>query len=129
MRTHTTIGAAILSGGESDLICMAAEIALSHHERWDGTGYPHGLAGAAIPWAARIVSVADVFDALNHDRPYRAAWPMAKVVKEIGEAAGNQLDPDMARTFLSSCAGRSIERPVVPHRRYARRRGDNLQTS
>jgi putative two-component system response regulator len=129
MRTHTTIGAAILSGGESDLICMAAEIALSHHERWDGTGYPHGLAGAAIPWAARIVSVADVFDALSHDRPYRAAWPMVKVVKEIGDAAGKQLDPDMARIFLSSCVGKSSERPTAPRRRYEQRRGDNPQTS
>lgn len=116
MRTHTTIGAAILSGGESDLIRMAEQIALSHHERWDGTGYPHSVRGAAIPWAARVVSVADVFDALSHDRPYRPAWPMAKVLQEIERVAGSQLDPDMATTFLSSCVGEFIERPVPPRR-------------
>jgi HD-GYP domain-containing protein (c-di-GMP phosphodiesterase class II) len=63
---------------------------------------------------SRPPSVADVFDALSHDRPYRAAWPLAKVIEEIGKAAGNQLDPNMARTFLSSCVGKSIERPAAP---------------
>ncbi|MBW3631282.1 MAG: response regulator, partial [Gemmatimonadetes bacterium] len=74
MKTHTTIGADILSGGRSELMRMAADIALAHHERWDGNGYPHGIAGEEIPICARIVAVADVFDALSSDRPYRKAW-------------------------------------------------------
>ena len=105
MRTHTTIGALILSNGESELIQLAERIARSHHERWDGKGYPQGLAGQAIPWPARIVSVADVFDALTHDRPYRPAWPLDAVTREIEAIAGAHLDPDMAAAFLSSVVG------------------------
>ncbi len=74
IQRHTTIGADILQDGESDLIRMAHEIALFHHEKWDGTGYPQGRAGADIPLAARIVAVADVFDALCSARPYKAEW-------------------------------------------------------
>jgi putative two-component system response regulator len=124
MRTHTTIGAELLSGGESELVRMAEQIALSHHERWDGTGYPQGLAREAIPWAARIVSVADVFDALSHDRPYRAAWPLPAVLREMERIAGSHLDPAMATTFLSSCVQELVEKPVTSSRRRTRRRRD-----
>ena len=88
MKTHTTIGAELLSGGSSALMQMAEEIALYHHERWDGTGYPTGLSGDRIPLPARIVSIADVFDALTHPRPYRSAWPAAEVMAHITGQSG-----------------------------------------
>ncbi|WP_164125679.1 HD-GYP domain-containing protein, partial [Stenotrophomonas maltophilia] len=71
---HVRIGGAILSSSSSDLIRLASEIALTHHERWDGTGYPKGVAGDAIPLSGRITAVADVFDALTSERPYKPAW-------------------------------------------------------
>jgi putative two-component system response regulator len=101
MKRHSAIGAAILSGGQSPLITMAEAIALSHHERWDGKGYPTGLAREAIPLPARIVAIADVFDALSHDRPYRAAWPVLKVAAAIRDEAGQQFDPQLTEAFLS----------------------------
>lgn len=100
MRTHTTIGAQILSGSRFALLNLAAEIALTHHERWDGTGYPQGLAGEEIPLAARIVSVADFFDALAHDRPYRPAWSIDAITAEIARQRGHQFDPTVAEAFL-----------------------------
>lgn len=101
MRTHTLIGGGILAGGRSDLMRTAEAVALHHHEKWDGTGYPRGLAGPDIPLAARIVSVADFFDALTHDRAYRAAVPAPRVVREIAGAAGSHFDPDVVDAFLS----------------------------
>ena len=100
MKAHTTIGARILSGGRSRLLRMAEEIALAHHERWDGRGYPLGLAGTEIPIAARIVAVADVLDALTHERPYKEAWPMAKALREITQQSGTQFDPMVVRACL-----------------------------
>jgi putative two-component system response regulator len=100
MMTHTTIGARILSGGRSALIEMAERIALSHHERWDGGGYPRGLSGDAIPLEARIVAVADFFDALTHDRPYRGAWSVESVLDEIRRETGRHFDPLVAGAFL-----------------------------
>lgn len=100
MRTHTVVGGRILAGGRSDLMRTAEVVALHHHERWDGTGYPHGLAGPAIPLSARIVAVADFFDALTHDRAYRAAVPAPQVVREIARAAGSHFDPDVVKAFL-----------------------------
>jgi putative two-component system response regulator len=100
MQTHTTIGAGILSRGASPMVALAERIALSHHERWDGGGYPHGLAGNAILLEARIVAVADVFDALSHDRPYRRALSPATVIAEIEGGVGRHFDPDVARAFL-----------------------------
>ena len=100
MRTHTVRGAEMLAGGGSTLIKLAADIALCHHERWDGSGYPHGLAGAAIPIEARLVAVADVMDALSHDRPYRAAWPLADVFAEIRRGSGTHFDPSVVDTFF-----------------------------
>ena len=87
MKTHTTIGASILSGSKSALVQMAEQIALSHHERWDGSGYPEGLKGDEIPLAARICAVCDVFDALLSPRPYKDAWPLRDVMRELGEPA------------------------------------------
>ena len=101
MKRHTTIGAKILSGGQTDLIQMAERIARSHHERWDGNGYPDGLTGETIPLEARLVAVADVFDALTHARPYRGAWPLEKVRNEIAKQSGRHFDPQVVRVFLS----------------------------
>lgn len=100
METHAEIGAKILTGGRSELIRAAEEIARHHHERWDGTGYPGGLRGNAIPVAARIVAIADVFDALTHDRPYRSAWPVAAAMAEIVAHRGTQFDPDFVDAFV-----------------------------
>src|SRR5690606_28854693 len=83
MREHVTIGARILERGSSELIRTAELIAQSHHERWDGTGYPDRLSGNDIPIEARIVAIADVFDALCSERPYKAAWPIDKARSEI----------------------------------------------
>jgi len=99
MKTHTTLGAEILSGGSSPLLQMAETIALTHHEKWNGTGYPGGLMGDLIPIEGRIVSVADVFDALTHDRPYKTAWPVEKAMDEIESQTGKQFDPDVVEVF------------------------------
>jgi putative two-component system response regulator len=99
MRRHVLSGAAMLSGGFSDVIQVAREIALTHHEWWDGTGYPSGLAGAAIPICGRIVALADVFDALTHERPYKSAWPVDRAVAEIHRLRGLQFDPAVVDAF------------------------------
>lgn len=101
MQTHTTIGAMILANGENELMRTAERIALCHHERWDGGGYPRGLRENQIPFEARIVCVADFFDALVHDRPYRPRWKVAKVLRTIEEGAGTHFDPDIARGFVA----------------------------
>jgi putative two-component system response regulator len=99
MKTHTSIGAEILSGSRSSLLGMAERIALTHHERCDGGGYPASLCGEQIPLPARIVAVADVFDALTHERPYKQAWPVQEAVAEIFHQAGRQFDPDVVEVF------------------------------
>ncbi|HJR34341.1 MAG TPA: HD domain-containing phosphohydrolase [Gemmatimonadales bacterium] len=99
MQQHSSIGAEILAGGRSSLIQMAAEVARHHHERWDGSGYPAGLSGNAIPLAARVVALADVFDALAHTRPYRKAWPLDEVLAEIYRQAGAHFDPRLVDAF------------------------------
>ena len=104
MKTHTTIGASILSGSKSALVQMAEEIAQNHHERWDGSGYPAGLAGDAIPLAARICAVCDVFDALLSPRPYKDAWPLPEVMRELATLRGNHLDPGLVDAFLPLAA-------------------------
>ncbi len=101
MKTHTTIGAQMLGGSTFALMVTAEQIALTHHERWDGSGYPHGLAGEEIPIAGRIVAVADVFDALTHLRPYKAAWSEADAMKEIAGQAGRHFDPDVVEAFAA----------------------------
>ncbi|OSM05377.1 HD domain-containing phosphohydrolase [Magnetofaba australis] len=100
MRTHSQIGHQILSESSSGVFKLAAEIALNHHEKWDGSGYPNGLAGEAIPQSARIVAIADVFDALTMARPYKNAWPIEQVVQQIRSEAGTHFDPDLAARFL-----------------------------
>jgi len=99
MQTHTSIGAEILSGHSSPLLIMAREIALTHHEKWDGTGYPEGRRGTDIPLVGRIVAVADVFDALTSERPYKKAWPVEDAVRYINEQAGRHFDPDLVKVF------------------------------
>ncbi|MBR9991248.1 MAG: response regulator [Gemmatimonadetes bacterium] len=93
MKEHTTIGAAILAGSQSPVFVLAREIALKHHERWDGSGYPDGTRGNAIPLAGRIVCAADVFDALTNERPYKHAFSVAATMAEIEAHAGTQFDP------------------------------------
>jgi HD-GYP domain-containing protein (c-di-GMP phosphodiesterase class II) len=114
IKTHTTIGAQILSGGKTPLLRMAETIALTHHERWDGKGYPHGLSGEDIPLIGRIVSVADVFDALTSARPYKHAWSAAEARVEIEAKSGTQFDPQVVTAFtqlldqglrLEECSG------------------------
>jgi putative two-component system response regulator len=100
MQTHAEIGADILSGHPSDLLEMASSIALCHHEKWDGSGYPRGLAGEAIPVAARIVAVADVFDALTSVRPYKPAWSLEDALAELRAGAGKQFEPRLVDAFL-----------------------------
>lgn len=99
MKTHTSIGAQILAGGSSPLLRLAEHIAFTHHERWDGQGYPAGMRGEQIPLPARIVAVADVFDALTHERPYKRAWPVDAAVDEILSQAGRQFDPAVVEAF------------------------------
>ncbi|MDX2003643.1 MAG: tetratricopeptide repeat protein [Meiothermus sp.] len=93
VKTHTTLGAEILGDGRSELLRVAEQIARSHHERWDGKGYPQGLAGEDIPEAGRIVAVADVLDALTSERPYKRAWTLSEAIEEIQKSAGTQFDP------------------------------------
>ena len=100
MKTHTLIGSRILSGGRSELLRLAEEIALSHHERWDGNGYPRGLTGEQIPLTGRIVALADVFDALTQARPYKRAWTPEKALAELKTLAGSHFDPLIVETAL-----------------------------
>lgn len=101
MKQHTEIGFRILSQSSNPVFQMGAEVALYHHERWDGSGYPRGLAGTAIPMSARIVAVADVFDALTTERPYKRAWTNEDALNEIERNAGSHLDPSIVKCFLS----------------------------
>ena len=100
VKRHTTIGAHILRNGRSALIRMAQEIALTHHERFDGTGYPNGLAGEAIPISGRIVAIVDVYDALTHERPYKHAWSHEDAMLEIKRQSGTGFDPEVVAAFV-----------------------------
>lgn len=100
MRQHTVYGERILV--DRPIYRIARQITRSHHERWDGRGYPDGLAESAIPLPARIVAVADVFDALTHERPYKAAWPVSDAMKEIRSLSGAAFDPRVVEAFLAS---------------------------
>jgi putative two-component system response regulator len=99
MKTHTVIGWQILSGSAARVLSVAAHIALSHHERFDGGGYPNGLAGNAIPLPARITTVADVFDTLTHVRPYREEFQVDRAVEEIRRMARSTFDPRVVGAF------------------------------
>jgi putative two-component system response regulator len=100
MEAHTAIGARILSGSRYPLLQFAEEIALSHHERWDGGGYPNGLRGEEIPLSGRIVAAADVFDSLTHVRPYKPAWTVQETIREIKAEAGRHFDPQVVEALL-----------------------------
>ncbi len=104
MRTHCALGAQILTGSGMSLLDLASEIALSHHEKWDGTGYPHGLAGDSIPLSGRLVAVCDVFDALMSHRPYKEPWPPDRALSYVADNAGRHLDPHLAGLFLDNRA-------------------------
>jgi PAS domain S-box-containing protein/putative nucleotidyltransferase with HDIG domain len=101
VKTHTLIGAQMLAGRGFPLLECAERVARSHHERWDGAGYPHGLAGRDIPLVGRIVALADVFDALTHDRPYKSAWSHEAALTEIDAQRGRQFDPELVDAFLA----------------------------
>ena len=101
METHTELGWNILEGSQSRLLQLAADIAVSHHERWDGAGYPRGLKGEEIPLAGRITALSDVFDALMSVRPYKPAWPLEKARAFIVEGTGKHFDPACVEAFFS----------------------------
>jgi putative two-component system response regulator len=101
MRAHTVMGANMLAGSDSPVFWMARDIAMYHHEWWDGTGYPSGLAGEEIPEAARIVAIVDVYDALTHDRAYRDELPEKEVLRMMQEGRGTHFDPRLLDIFMS----------------------------
>lgn len=109
MQTHTTIGAKILSGGRSPVMRVAEEIALCHHEKWDGSGYPAGRVGERVPLTARIVAVAHVFDALSSARVYRPAWPMDEVFAQIKRQRGIHFDPVLSDV----CRRRTVREELI----------------
>ncbi|MES2323309.1 MAG: HD domain-containing phosphohydrolase [Pseudomonadota bacterium] len=100
MQTHVTIGAEIIGAHASGMLALARSIALSHHERWDGLGYPYGLAGEAIPFEGRIVAIADVFDALTSVRPYKVAWSVADAAAYLEKEKGRHFDAALVDLFL-----------------------------
>ena len=100
MRQHPQFGAEIIGEHPSRMLRLARSVALSHHEKWDGSGYPQGLAGEAIPLEARIVALADVFDALTSERPYKKAWPAEQAMNFIAEQAGLHFDPALVQLFV-----------------------------
>ncbi|ABK45894.1 response regulator receiver modulated metal dependent phosphohydrolase [Magnetococcus marinus MC-1] len=102
MRRHPVMGAEIIGDHDSELMSLSKEISLTHHEKWDGSGYPHGLRGEQIPLAGRIVAIADVFDALTSERPYKKAWSVEKAVEIIEKDAGTHFDPSLVPVFLKT---------------------------
>jgi PAS domain S-box-containing protein len=120
MHQHATLGARLLYGSRSPALQLAGVIAESHHEWWDGSGYPQGLVGANIPLVGRIVAVADVFDALTHDRPYKPAWPIEQAITMIRRSAGSQFDPRVVNAFLAiarrvtAVPARDVEEEAMP---------------
>jgi putative two-component system response regulator len=100
MKQHTVLGSTLLAGSDCELLRLAGQIALTHHERWNGNGYPAGLSGDAIPIAGRIVAVVDAVDAMTHERPYKSASTVDEALTEIASCAGGQFDPRVVRAFL-----------------------------
>jgi putative two-component system response regulator len=100
MRQHPVIGADIIGNQDSELMRMSREIALGHHEKWNGTGYPHGLSGTDIPLSARVVAIADVFDALTTERPYKQAWRVEEALAYMNEQSGKHFDPELYEVFI-----------------------------
>ena len=101
MQSHATIGADIIGSHQHGMLAIAHDIALTHHEKWDGSGYPAGLAGEAIPLVGRIVAIADVFDALTTVRPYKLAWTMEQAIAYLQEQRGRHFDADLVDLFLT----------------------------
>ncbi len=101
IRTHPTIGAELLAGGDSALLRLAHDTALTHHEKWDGSGYPQGLKGEAIPLVGRITAICDVFDALTSARPYKPAWPVQDAVASICQQSGRHFEPQLVKQFCT----------------------------
>lgn len=99
MRKHPEFGVEIIGDNESEILMTAKEIALTHHEKWDGTGYPKNLKGDEIPISGRIIMIADVFDALTTERPYKEAWPVEDAVTLINERSGSHFDPNLVKIF------------------------------
>ena len=127
VKTHAVLGARVLAGGDSDLLATAERVARSHHERWDGSGYPDGLAGDAIPLEGRLVHVADVFDVLVHERPYKESWTVRRPPRRSAAARARSSTPRWCRRSRRSAPPRGSpstreERPATP-RRQARGRG------
>ncbi|MDI6801364.1 MAG: response regulator [Thermodesulfovibrionales bacterium] len=123
IKMHTVIGSKILSGTNLPLLEFAREIALSHHERWDGDGYPIGLKGTDIPLSGRIVAITDVFDAVTSDRIYKSAWPIEMALNYIKDQRGRQFDPEVVDAFFNvadnilqikkSNADEPYEKPII----------------
>ncbi|MFA5506117.1 MAG: HD domain-containing phosphohydrolase [Vulcanimicrobiota bacterium] len=105
MKTHCQIGAELLGGSNSETLRLAEIIALTHHEKWDGSGYPRGLRGDDIPIEGRIVAVADVFDALTSERPYKKAWAAQEAIEEIKRSSGSHFDPQVVDAFIRCLPG------------------------
>lgn len=100
MKAHAQIGADILSNPQSQLVALARSIAITHHEKWDGSGYPKGLRQKEIPLEGRIAAIADVFDALTSERPYKKAWSVEDAVQLLQEESGKHFDPDLVELFI-----------------------------
>ncbi len=101
MRTHPQVGFDILNKSSAPVFQLAAEVSLCHHEKWDGSGYPAGLKGQAIPQSALIVALADVFDALSMKRPYKEPWPLDKIMAHLAAGSGVHFDPELVTVFMS----------------------------
>jgi putative two-component system response regulator len=110
VKTHAVLGGRVLAGSESEVLQVAERIARSHHERWDGQGYPDGLAGEEVPVEARVVHVADVFDVLVHERPYKDSWTADAAAEEIRRGSGTQFAPAVVEAFdsLGASAWRAV---------------------
>ena len=102
MKTHAQMGQDIIGDDSSELLRMANTVAIAHHEHWDGSGYPNGLAGEDIPIAGRIVAVADVFDALTSVRPYKDSWPVEDALAYLKQNAGIRFDPELVSLFIDN---------------------------
>lgn len=114
MRQHTSIGAQIIGEHSSSLLQLAAQLALCHHEKWDGSGYPKGLKGEEIPLPARIISLVDVFDALSSERPYKKPWPLEQTLDFIQSNSGGHFQPELVEAFLAN-----IEQMLEVQRQFA----------
>jgi putative two-component system response regulator len=108
IKGHPQIGADIIGETTSNLLFVAKQVALYHHEKWNGTGYPHGLKGEDIPLVARIVAVADVFDALTSERPYKKAWPIEDVLELMRKESGAHFEPKLVE-LLEQNLGKFLE--------------------